>query len=113
MSASGDLAEDAAAEFLKARGLKLIERNYRCRFGEIDLVMSDGRTLVFVEVRYRRSDAFGGAVESITEGKRRKLLQAARHYMASSRDFPACRFDAVLLSGDKKELQWLENAFGE
>lgn len=113
MSERGALAEAAAAEFLTGRGLRLLERNYRCRFGEIDLIMSDGRTLVFVEVRYRRNKSFGGALESITGAKREKLLRAARHYLAALREFPACRFDAVLLSGDTEELEWIENAFGE
>jgi len=113
MSGRGALAEQAAAEFLTERGLRLLERNYRCCFGEIDLVMSDGMTLVFVEVRYRRNQSFGGAAESITVAKREKLLRTARHYMAARKGFPACRFDAVLLSGDTRELEWIENAFGE
>lgn len=113
MSDRGALAEDAAAEFLAGRGLKLLERNYRCRFGEIDLVLRDGRTLVFVEVRYRKDRSFGGAAESITSAKREKLLRAARHYMAAHREFPACRFDAVLLNGDSGDIDWVVNAFGE
>ena len=113
MSGRGALAEEAAAEFLKCRGLRLLERNYSCRFGEIDLIMRDGQTLVFVEVRYRRNQSFGGAIESITAAKREKLLRTARHYMAATQEFPACRFDAVLLSGDTQELEWIENAFGE
>ena len=113
MSERGALAEDAAANFLTGRGLRLLERNYRCRFGEIDLIMGDGPTLVFVEVRYRRNHSFGGAIESITHTKREKLLRAARHYMATRKEFPACRFDAVLLNGDTEELEWIENAFGE
>ncbi len=113
MSALGALAEDAAADFLTGRGLRLLARNYHCRFGEIDLIMTEGHTLVFVEVRYRRGKSFGGAVESITAAKREKLLRAARHYLAALKEFPACRFDAVLLSGDTKELEWIQNAFGE
>jgi putative endonuclease len=113
MSLRGALAEEAAAEFLTGRGCRLLERNYRCRFGEIDLIMSDGRTIVFVEVRYRRNNSFGGAVESITGAKREKLLRAARHYMAAKKEFPECRFDAVLLNGDSKGLEWIKNAFGE
>jgi putative endonuclease len=113
MSNRGTWAEDAAAAFLLKRGLKLLERNYRCRFGEIDLVLRDARTLVFVEVRYRRSHSFGGAGESITISKRKKLLRAARHYMAAHSEFPACRFDAVLLNGDTSEVDWVVDAFGE
>jgi putative endonuclease len=113
MSERGEMAEEAAADFLTDRGLRLLERNYRCRFGEIDLIMGDGSTLVFIEVRYRRNKSFGGAVESITHAKREKLLRTARHYMAAKKEFPACRFDAVLLNGDTQELEWIENAFGE
>jgi putative endonuclease len=113
MTGLGASAEDAAAAFLTARGLKLVERNYRCRFGEIDLILRDGRTLVFVEVRFRASAAFGGAGESITAGKRQKLLRTARHYMAAHREFPACRFDAVLLNGDIGNVEWVANAFGD
>ena len=109
----GAQAEQVAAQYLQQQGLNLLQSNYRCRFGEIDLIMGDGRTLVFVEVRYRRNKSFGGAIESITHAKREKLLRAARHYMAARKEFPACRFDAVLLNGDTKELEWIENAFGE
>jgi len=113
MSNRGTWAEDAAAAFLVKRGLSLIERNYRCRFGEIDLVLRDRKTLVFVEVRYRRNPDFGGAGESITTNKRKRLLRAARHYLSAHSEFPACRFDAVLLNGDTPEVDWVVNAFGE
>ena len=113
MSARGAQAEEAAGDFLTHRGLQLLERNYRCRFGEIDLIMAEGHTIVFVEVRYRRNNTFGGSLESITAGKREKLLRAARHYMAAKKEFPDCRFDAVLLTGDTHEIEWIENAFGE
>jgi putative endonuclease len=113
MSNRGAFAEDAAARFLCTRGLHLVERNYRCRFGEIDLILRDGNTLVFVEVRYRANGTFGGAAESITAAKRAKLLRAARHYIASSQGFPSCRFDAVLLNGDTSSVEWIANAFGE
>ncbi len=113
MSNRGTWAEDTAAAFLVKRGLKLLERNYRCRFGEIDLVLRDSRTLVFVEVRYRSNHSFGGAGESITTSKRKKLLRAARHYMAAHSEFPACRFDAVLLNGDSTAVDWIVDAFGE
>lgn len=113
MSGKGAAAEDAAAAFLANRGLKLIERNYRCRFGEIDLILRDGNTLVFVEVRYRGNETFGGAAESITASKRGKLLKAARHYMAAHGQIPACRFDAVLMNGSTNDIDWVRNAFGE
>jgi putative endonuclease len=105
-------AEDAALAFLQRQGLRLLQRNYRCRFGEIDLVMRDGSATVFIEVRLRGSRNFGGAAESITVAKRARLLAAARHYLSSHGSVPQCRFDAVLLNGDGA-LDWVRNAFGE
>jgi putative endonuclease len=108
VSATGALAEDQAARFLAARGLKILARNYRCRGGEIDLVCRDGATLVFVEVRLRTNRAFGGAAASITSAKQRRIALAARHYLAG-KPLPACRFDAVLLDGES--IDWIRNAF--
>lgn len=111
-NASGKQAEAFAATFLQQKGLKLLEKNYRCRFGEIDLVLLDGDTLVFAEVRMRRNRDFGGPEASITARKRAKLLRSARHYLGGRRNFAPCRFDAVLLSG-ANEVLWIKNAFGE
>ena len=111
MNDSGQAAEKRAADFLQQQGLTLLITNYRCRLGEIDLIMQDGQELVFVEVRLRRHAAFGGAGESITRHKQQKLTRAATHYLAEHGS-PACRFDAVLLAdtvGDKFE--WIRNAF--
>lgn len=113
MNRRGEAAELLAAAFLRARGLAITERNYRCRFGEIDLIAREGRTIVFVEVRQRRSDAFGGAAESITAAKRMRLVAAARHYLARNRGVPPCRFDAVLIRGEPPRIEWIRNAFGE
>ena len=113
MSERGRHAESLAAAFLQQRGLELVERNYRCRFGEIDLIARDGKTLVFVEVRMRASNGFGGAAASITAAKRGKLLRAARHYLARAARAPACRFDALLVNGADDSIEWLKNAFGE
>ena len=113
MTLRGRQAENFAALFLQQQGLKLVARNYRCRFGEIDLIARDGKTLVFVEVRMRASDQFGGAAASITAGKRRKLLRTARHYLAGAAHTPACRFDALLVNGTDNSVEWLKNAFGE
>ncbi len=88
--------------------------NYRCRLGEIDLIMRHGRCLVFVEVRQRRNHRFGGAAESIDARKRRKLIAAARHYLLRLRHPPqAARFDVVLLEGEPPHcsIHWLQNAF--
>jgi putative endonuclease len=106
-------AEEIAAAFLQSHGLTILERNYRCRLGEIDLVARDGTTTVFVEVRQRRSSSFGGAAASITAAKRSKLLRAARHYMSRLRTLPQCRFDALLIQGEPPRIEWIRNAFGE
>ena len=112
MSDRGKESEAVALDYLCRQGLYPVTRNYRCRFGEIDLIMRDGETLVFVEVRMRASKAFGGAQESIDARKQRKLLAAARHYIGALGRIPDCRFDAVLLNGDSR-VQWIRNAFGE
>ena len=110
----GAVAEKCAEEFLQQQGMLLLERNYRCRFGEIDLIMRDGTALVFIEVRMRASQIFGGAASSITPAKQAKLLRTARHYLANLKTEPPCRFDAVLLSGaNGQEIEWIKNAFGE
>ena len=113
MNRRGEPAESLAAAFLEREGLKILERNYRCRFGEIDIVARDGATLVFVEVRRRKSEAFGGPAESITAAKRTKIIRAARHYLARRRNAPPCRFDAVLIRGEPPRIEWIKNAFGE
>jgi putative endonuclease len=113
MNRRGVDSEAMAATFLEGRGLKIVERNYRCRLGEIDLVARDGGTTVFVEVRKRASPAFGGAAASITPAKRTKLLRAARHYLSRLRDVPQCRFDALLIEGEPPRIEWIRNAFGE
>ena len=110
---AGKLAEDLAARFLEKRGLAVLARNFRCRGGEIDLVCREGGTLVFVEVRLRRNPRFGGAGASITAAKQRRIVLAARHYLAAhARPETDCRFDCILLDdteGDRVE--WLRDAF--
>ncbi|MDH5537569.1 MAG: YraN family protein [Betaproteobacteria bacterium] len=107
----GKDAETLAAEFLARKGVVITQRNYRCRFGEIDLIARDGATLVFVEVRSRRREAYGGAAESITAAKRARLIHAARHYLATAAlDTPA-RFDAILIRGEPPRIEWIRGAF--
>lgn len=115
--ARGDAAEQRALAWLQARGLQLVERNYRvargpsARGGEIDLVMRDGDgTLVFVEVRQRRNPGHGGAAASVTATKQQRLVLAAQHYLLRLPSPPPCRFDVVALDGDAVE--WLQGAFG-
>ncbi len=111
--ADGERAEALAADYLQARGLRLIKRNYRCRLGEIDLMLSDGPVLVFVEVRLRRDPAYGGAAASIGAAKRQRILMAARHYLAGKPE-RACRFDVILLDALAADrIEWIKDAFGE
>jgi putative endonuclease len=105
----GAEAEQAAADYLAARGLRLVGRNWRCKGGEIDLVMRDGAVLVFVEVRARNRGDFGGAAASITAGKQARVILAARHYLAARGLDTPCRFDAVLVQNGR--LEWIRGAF--
>jgi putative endonuclease len=111
-TAIGSAAEDNALALLQKNGLQLLARNFRCRQGEIDLVMRDAETLVFVEVRHRRSVMHGSAAESVTLHKRRKLMRAAavylaRHPMWREREL---RFDLVTLDGIPPSISWLPGA---
>ena len=109
----GDAAENAALHYLQQAGLRLLERNYRTPGrggGEIDLIMRtpDGTT-VFVEVRQRKNDQHGGAGASIGGAKQGRTVLAARNYLMGLRERPPCRFDVVLLEGERTE--WLQAAF--
>jgi putative endonuclease len=105
----GQQAEQLACEFLIQHGLQLIEKNYRCRHGEIDLVMKDGPQLVFVEVRYRRSLRFGGPLASIDYRKKTHLITCASHYLQSTRQQGAARFDVVGIT-EPNQIDWIQNA---
>lgn len=110
----GDAAEDRALAYLRAAGLELIQRNYRCRRGEIDLIMRDADTVVLVEVRQRSRSDFGTAAESVTVHKQRRLLATARHWLVSHPQHASgpLRFDVVGIDGNGR-LDWIANAFQE
>ena len=117
----GEYTESLACEYLEKKGFKLLERNFNCRFGEIDLIMQHSDNLVFVEVRYRRSNDFGSGAESITTSKQSKLIKTASAYLqrhAKLNKYPA-RFDVVSITGSIEtdninniNFDWIENAFG-
>lgn len=112
----GQRGEDEAARHLEAQGLRLLERNYRCRGGEIDLVMREGNTLVLVEVRLRASAEFGGAAASVGPRKQRRFILAARHLLMTRPEFRSLpmRFDVVALDGgaaDVARIDWIRDAF--
>ncbi len=108
----GTRAERLAEAFLKAEGLEILGRNFRCKAGEIDLIAEDRGTVVFVEVRLRRNGCFGGAGASITPSKQGRIRRAASLWLNQTRDTRPCRFDALLF--DELEIQhcdWVRNAF--
>jgi len=109
---NGAAAEDRALRFLQHRGLQLIARNWRCKAGELDLVLSDGDTVVVAEVRSRRSESFGAAAETVDARKQRKLLRAARLFLVMRPELGErpVRFDVVALDGPEK-IEWLQSAF--
>lgn len=110
----GSAYESAAASHLRAAGLAVVARNVRCRHGEIDLILRDGRVVVFAEVRYRRHASFGGGAGSVDARKQARLVAAARWYLGQ---YPAlatepCRFDVVAIAGDAPyRIDWLRDAF--
>ncbi len=113
---SGQQAEQWAERHLLEHGLRTLAKNWRCKRGELDLVMIDGDTVVFVEVRYRRHSQWGGAAGSVDATKRKKLVLAAQYFLMSEprwADAP-CRFDVVAIEGSDRAnpgLSWLQNAF--
>jgi putative endonuclease len=111
--ATGGRYEDVALAHLQRAGLRLIARNATYRHGELDLVMRDGADIVFVEVRYRRSDRFGDGIDSIGPAKRGKLVRAAQLFLAAHPALAkqACRFDVVAIGATDGEPHWLRNAF--
>jgi putative endonuclease len=112
---TGMMAEQLAGTYLSRAGLKIVARNVRSRWGEIDLIGTDGETLVFVEVRLRTDPRFGGAAESISPAKRRRLVRTANHFLAHGGRLwqgRPCRFDVVLLDRlHLAHIEWIRNAF--
>lgn len=113
--ARGDAIEALARAHLLAQGLQPVAANAQYRVGELDLVMTDGRTLVFVEVRYRRNPDFGGGAASVDVRKRRRIVLAAEAFLQAHRGYAQwpCRFDVIDANGDPAapRLQWLRDAF--
>lgn len=104
----GNAAENRALLFLLDQGLSLVEQNWYCRTGEIDLIMRENLDWVFVEVKFRKSTHYGGALASITPAKCKKLKSAAEHYILQHSIDAPCRFDAIICEGNEP-IQWLKN----
>lgn len=106
--------EAEALKRLEAAGLELLDRNYQCRMGELDLVLRDGETVAFVEVRFRRHREFGSGAETVGLRKRRRLVAAAQHYLQRHPEIAdrPCRFDVVSIGpGATPQVEWIRNAF--
>src|SRR5262245_59348518 len=110
----GKAGEEAAVEFLRQQGYRILERNYRCRFGEIDLIAQDGIVLAFIEVKTRRSQAYGPAAAAVTRTKQRHLIKASQTYlMQRQKAKEVCRFDVVTveLSAQQPSIELIKDAF--
>lgn len=116
-SQKGKAWEEHAKEYLEKSGLKCLAKNYHCRFGEIDLIMVEQDTIVFVEVKFRQSKAFGGAISTISTKKQQKITKTAALYLQQqglNAYNTSCRFDVVAIQGNNniiQEINWLKNAF--
>lgn len=115
-SNKGQVTENYAEQYLSKQGLILIERNFHSRQGEIDLIMLDGDTYVFIEVKYRKSKEFGGAIAAVSASKQKKIKYCITFYLHQSdiNEYNTpCRIDVVALEGDitQPDVTWLKNAF--
>ena len=106
----GEQAEQQAYKYLLKQGLLLVEKNFSCQYGEIDLIMQAPKTLVIVEVRFRQSNTFGGALESITHKKQSRIMATTHYYLSVKKINPAIRFDVIAISSDT-HINWIQNAF--
>jgi putative endonuclease len=116
MRSKGFAYEQLAAQYLKQKGLKLINQNYHSRYGEIDLIMTDRKTLTFIEVRYRKNSSYGTPAETITRHKQKKIITTARHFLSSQNLWHySCRFDVISINtptnNSHPEIVWLQGAF--
>ncbi|WP_298624163.1 YraN family protein [uncultured Legionella sp.] len=110
---TGHVAEQKALTYLLAQGLTFVGQNYSCRLGEIDLIMREGAYLVFIEVRSRSHQGFGGGAASITYAKRQKIIKTTSHYLMKNKlyeQFPI-RFDVISIDGSSGMITWLKDAF--
>lgn len=109
----GNQAEDNALHYLKQKKYKLLQRNFSTKAGEVDLIMQDGESLVFIEVRYRKNADFGGAAASITHKKQQRIIKAALAYQQRYAPQSSMRFDVVAIEGDNGNLNHIKSAFGQ
>jgi|WetSurMetagenome_2_1015567.scaffolds.fasta_scaffold155281_2 putative endonuclease len=108
----GQKAEQKARTYLISQGLQLIVTNYRCKYGEIDLIMLDVDVYVFVEVRCHKDEGYGNSIDSVTKSKQRRIIKAAKSYLQQEQlyDKVSCRFDVIAVQTDGT-MEWIKNAF--
>ncbi len=106
----GEQSEQLACDYLLQQGLQIVDRNFRCKYGELDLIMLDANTLVIIEVRFRKSDKYGGALESITRKKQARIIATTQYYLMKNKLKNSVRFDVITLSNDRN-INWIKNAF--
>ncbi len=114
-SSIGQSAEKQAARYLQRQGLRIVQQNYRCKGGEIDIIADDRGSLIFVEVRHRKSNRFGTPGETVTYKKQQRIILAARHFLQSLKNQPQCRFDVIeSWPGQATDVKfnWIKDAFG-
>lgn len=113
--ALGDFYESKALEYLKKNGLKLLDRNFYSRFGEIDLLMLESKTLCFIEVKARKNNSFGKPEEFVNLSKQKKLIATAQYFLQTHTKYQKndCRFDVIAITpkGDALDVNWIKNAF--
>lgn len=111
----GDRHEAYAVDIIRKSGLEIVETNYLCKLGEVDIIARNHQDLIFIEVRYRRSESYGGALQSVDKKKQKRIGLAANHYLQKHKltNKVACRFDVFAITGNLKQLkyQWVEAAF--
>lgn len=106
----GESAEEQAHKFLINKGLTPVCRNYRCKQGELDLIMTDHQTLVIIEVRFRKTSQYGSAAETVTRAKQSRIIAATHIYLSSHKADRPVRFDVIAISGNGN-VEWIQNAF--
>jgi len=106
----GEKSEQLACRYLLKQGLQLIEKNFRSKYGEIDLIMKDNETLVIIEVRFRKSNKYGGALESISRKKQSRIIATTQYYLSTHKVNSSIRFDAITMSSNT-DINWIKNAF--
>ena len=111
----GNYWENIAYKYLVQNKLKKVKKNFNCKAGEVDLIMLDQKTLVFIEVKYRKESDWVTGLEAVTKTKQKRIIKAAKLFLLQNKQYKDlnCRFDVVSIQGDKQnpEINWIENAF--